>query len=48
MDRKLTGKRPTFSKSKPAFNLNQVLILVALIAVGLWFALEVNNPEGRL
>ncbi len=47
MDQKLTGKRPTFSKKKPSLNFNRVLILVALIAVGIWFALEVNNPEGE-
>lgn len=47
MDQKLTGKRPTFSKNKPTLNLNRILILVAIIAVGLWFALEVNDPEGQ-
>ncbi len=47
MDQKLTGKRPTFSKKNPSLNFNRVLILVALIAVGIWFALEVNNPEGE-
>ena len=47
MDQKLTGKRPNFSKKKPTVNFNRVLILVALIAVGIWFALEVNNPEGE-
>jgi hypothetical protein len=47
MDQKLTGKRPTFSKNKPTFNLNRILILVAIIAAGLWFAFEVNDPEGQ-
>ena len=47
MDHKLTGKRPTFSKRKPPFNLNRILILVAIIAAGLWFAFEVNDPEGQ-
>ena len=47
MDQKLTGKRPNFSKKKPSLNFNRVLILVALIAVGIWFALEVNNPAGE-
>ena len=47
MDRKLTGKRPTFSKSRPAVNFNRVLVLCALIAAGLWFAIEVNKPDGQ-
>lgn len=47
MDRKLTGKRPTFSRDKTNINYTFVLILVALIAVGLWFASQVHDPEGR-
>ena len=47
MDPKLTGKRPTFSKNKPTLNINLILILVAVIAAGLWFAYEVNDPEGQ-
>jgi len=47
MDHKLTGKRPTFSKNKPTLNFNRILILVAIIAAGLWFAFEVHDPEGQ-
>jgi tetratricopeptide (TPR) repeat protein len=47
MDRKLTGKRPTFSTSKTNINYTFVLILIAVIAAGLWFAYQVNDPEGR-
>ena len=47
MDRKLTGKRPTFSTNKTTINYTFVLILVALIAIGLWFASQVHDPEGR-
>lgn len=47
MDPKLTGKRPTFSKNKSTLNFNLILILVAVIAAGLWFAFEVNDPEGQ-
>jgi tetratricopeptide (TPR) repeat protein len=47
MDRKLTGKRPTFRDKRDSFNFNRVLILVALIGFGTWFSMEVNNPEGR-
>ncbi len=47
MDRKLTGKRPSFSNSRPQFNFNRVLILCALIASGIWFAVEVNKPDGK-
>ena len=47
MDRKLTGKRPTFSTNKTTINYTFVLILVALIGVGLWFASQVHDPEGR-
>ena len=47
MDRKLTGKRPTFSTNKTTIKYTFVLILVALIAIGLWFASQVHDPEGR-
>ena len=47
MDRRLTGKRPTFTSKQPAFNFTRVLILVALIGAGLWFASQVNDPEGQ-
>jgi tetratricopeptide (TPR) repeat protein len=47
MDRKLTGRRPTFSTKKPAFNFTRVVILLALILAGLWFAAQVNDPEGQ-
>jgi tetratricopeptide (TPR) repeat protein len=47
MDRKLTGKRPSFSSKKPVFNFTRVVILVILIGAGLWFATEVNSPQGQ-
>ena len=47
MDRKLTGKRPTFSTNKTAINYAFVLIIIALIVIGLWFAFQVNDPGGR-
>lgn len=47
MDRRLTGRKPTFSSKKPPFNFTRVLILVGLIGAGLWFASQVNDPEGR-
>lgn len=47
MDRRLTGKRPSFSNSRPPINFNRVLILTALIAAGIWFAVEVNKPDGQ-
>jgi tetratricopeptide (TPR) repeat protein len=47
MDRKLTGRKPSFSSTKPSINFNRVIILVFLIAAGIWFAYQVNNPEGR-
>lgn len=46
MDRKLTGRQPTFSTKKPPFNLTRVILLVALIGSGLWFANQVSDPEG--
>ncbi|MCJ7717335.1 MAG: hypothetical protein MUO54_12565 [Anaerolineales bacterium] len=47
MDRKLTGKKPTFSTNKTTVNITMVGILVLLIGAGLWFAFQVNDPEGR-
>ena len=47
MDRKLTGRQPTFSSKKPPINFTRVLILVALIGAGLWFAAQISNPEGQ-
>ena len=47
MDRRLTGRQPTFSTKKNPFNFTRVLILVALIGAGLWFAFQVNDPEGQ-
>jgi tetratricopeptide (TPR) repeat protein len=47
MDRKLTGRKPTFSTKKPVFNFTRVVILLALILAGLWFAAQVNDPEGQ-
>jgi tetratricopeptide (TPR) repeat protein len=47
MDRRLTGKKPSFSSNKPSFNFNRVIILVFLIAAGIWFAYQVNDPGGR-
>jgi tetratricopeptide (TPR) repeat protein len=47
MDRRLTGKQPTFSRKKAAFHFNRVLVLVFLIAAGLWFAYQVHDPEGQ-
>ena len=47
MDRRLTGRKPTFSTKKPPFNFTRVLILVGLIGAGLWFASQVYDPEGR-
>ena len=46
MDRKLTGRQPTFSTKKPPFSLTRVIILVALIGVGLWFAYQIHDSEG--
>jgi tetratricopeptide (TPR) repeat protein len=47
MDRKLTGKRPTFSATRTNINYAFVLIVMVFIAAGIWFASEVNDPEGR-
>ncbi len=47
MDRKLTGKRPTFSAQKRTINYPFVLAIVGLIIFGLWFSYQVNDPEGR-
>ena len=47
MDRKLTGRQPTFSSKKPPFNFTRVIILVALIGAGLWFANQVHDPAGQ-
>jgi len=47
MDRKLTGRKPSFSSKKPNLNINLVIVLVFLIAAGIWFAYQVNDPEGR-
>ena len=47
MDRKLTGKRPTFSTNKTTINFTLIGILLLLIVVGLWFSFQVNDPEGR-
>jgi tetratricopeptide (TPR) repeat protein len=47
MDRKLTGKRPTFSAQKQTINYPFVLAIVGLIIFGLWFSYQVNDPEGR-
>ncbi len=46
MDRRLTGRKPTFSAKKSPFNFPRVLILIALIAAGLWFSSQVNDSEG--
>lgn len=47
MDRRLSGKKPTFSRQEPDFNLNRVLVMFALILAGIWFAAEINSPDGR-
>jgi tetratricopeptide (TPR) repeat protein len=47
MDRRLTGKKPSFSRREPDFNLNRVLVMFALILAGIWFAAEINQPDGR-
>jgi tetratricopeptide (TPR) repeat protein len=47
MDRRLTGRKPSFISKKPSFNFNRVIILVFLIAVGIWFTYQVNDPGGR-
>ena len=47
MDRKLTGRQPTFSTKKNRVNFTRVIFLVALIAAGLWFAFQVNDPQGQ-
>ncbi|MDZ7843185.1 MAG: hypothetical protein U5K99_00045 [Anaerolineales bacterium] len=47
MDRNLTGKGPTFSSKGQDFNLSRVLILLALIIIGGWFASEILKPEGQ-
>jgi tetratricopeptide (TPR) repeat protein len=47
MDRKLTGRKPSFSTNKPNINFNRVMVLVLLIAAGIWFAYQVNDPDGR-
>ena len=47
MDRKLTGKRPTFSAQKRTINYPFVLAIIGLIIFGLWFSYQVNDPEGR-
>ena len=46
MNRKLTGKKPTFAKSGPKSNIYRILVLVILIVVGAWFITEVGvGPE---
>lgn len=46
MDQNLVGKRPTFRDRKPRSNLYRVLVLLALIAGGLWLATQVGTgPE---
>jgi len=47
MDRKLTGRQPTFSNKKSPFNFTRVIILVALIGAGLWFAYQIHDPQGQ-
>jgi tetratricopeptide (TPR) repeat protein len=47
MDRKLSGRRPSFSNKKPSLNFNRVIILVLLIGAGIWFASQVNDPAGQ-
>lgn len=47
MDRKLTGKRPTFSAQKRTINYPFVLGLIGLIVFGLWFSYQVNDSDGR-
>jgi tetratricopeptide (TPR) repeat protein len=47
MDRKLTGRQPTFSTKKNQVNFARLVFLVALIAAGLWFAFQVNDPQGQ-
>jgi tetratricopeptide (TPR) repeat protein len=47
MDRRLTGRKPSFTNKKPGLNFNRVIILVFLIAAGIWFAYQVNDPAGQ-
>jgi tetratricopeptide (TPR) repeat protein len=47
MDRKLTGRQPTFSTKKNPVSFTRVLILVAMISAGLWFAFQINDPQGQ-
>ena len=47
MDRRLTGRKPSFTNKKPSLNFNRIIILVFLIAVGIWFATQVNDPGGQ-
>ncbi len=47
MERRLTGRKPSFTNRKPGLNLNLVLVLVVLIGAGIWFANQVNDPAGQ-
>ncbi len=47
MDRRLTGRKPSFTNKQPSLNFNRIVILVSLIAVGIWFSYQVNDPEGQ-
>ena len=42
MNRKLTGKKPTFAKSGPKSNLYRSLLLFILIVAGAWFITQVG------
>ena len=48
MDRQLTGKRPTFGKRGPGINPYRILVLLILIAGGIWLALQIGTSPDDL
>jgi tetratricopeptide (TPR) repeat protein len=48
MDQNLVGKRPTFRQQKPRSNIYRVLVLLALIAGGLWLTTQVGTSSNDL
>ncbi|MGD2155542.1 MAG: tetratricopeptide repeat protein [Anaerolineales bacterium] len=46
MDQDLTGKRPSFGRSRSNFNPYRLLLWVALIAFGIWVVSQIDSGEG--
>jgi len=48
MDRRLTGKRPTFKRRGPGINPNRVIFFLMLISGGIWLTFQIGQAPDDL